>query len=265
MSLDNVTVLCIGDVVGRIGREVLIDQLPTLQSTYSVDVTVVNIENAAGGYGITPKIYGELSQLPIDCFTSGDHVYDKRESLRCFSQFDRLIRPANFPPQSPGVGFRVIHVNGFRLAIINLIGRVFMRPMACPFETIDRLLPDIEADGILVDFHAEATSEKVAMGRYLTSRVSALFGTHTHVMTADESILSQSTAYITDIGMTGAVDSVIGMETDLSLQRFLTHVPVRLDVPKTRHGQLNGVLIRLDRTTGKGVHIQRIFERVFVR
>lgn len=251
-----------GDVVGRIGRQVLAKRLPEIQAAHHIDFTIVNLENAAGGFGITPKIYAQLAQSKIDMFTSGNHVYDKKEALVNFDQFDLLVRPINYPEGSPGVGIRYAEIGGVRVAVINAIGRVFMSPVDCPFRKMDAVLDTCDADIIIVDFHAESTSEKMAMGWYLAGRVSAVYGTHTHVMTADDQLLDNHTAYISDVGMTGPQSSVIGMDPTLSIKKFLSPVSVRLDVPNTRLGQVNAIIVKIDKQTGQSLSIERVFDRV---
>ena len=264
MLPDKLTFLAIGDIVGRIGRDVLQSRLTSLREEYAVDVVIANLENAAGGFGITPKIYNQLAALPIDLFSSGNHIYDKKESLDKFGQFDRLVRPINYGGDAPGVGVRTIEMNGTLIALINVIGQVFMKPVDNPFKAMDDALADVEADIIVVDMHAESTSEKMAMGWHLASRVSMVFGTHTHVQTADEQILEAHTGYITDLGMTGPSQSIIGMDKNLALQRFLSPVWPKLDVPKTLLGQLNGLVFDVDPSSGRVLQLQRIFEQVVV-
>lgn len=252
--------LFVGDVVGKPGRKLLGRLLPNLVDQHLIDYVVVNVENAAGGFGITPEVLSEFAELPIDCFTSGNHIWDKREGLGLLDTVPNLLRPANYPAGNPGGG---IHVGetaaGIRIATINLEGQVFMKPLESPFRVADRLLSDLEEDVkiVLVDLHAEATSEKQAVGVYLDGRVSAVVGTHTHVQTADERILSGGTAYITDVGMTGPYDSIIGMNSEKVLQRFLLQSRAVFEVAK-RDVALAAVLIDIDEVTGRARSIERL-------
>ncbi|NBV42086.1 TIGR00282 family metallophosphoesterase [bacterium] len=256
-----VSVLCIGDIVGKPGRHVIQRLLSELKTEHEIDITIANIENAAGGFGVTMPVYTELVSQGIDICTSGNHIYDKRDILNQFDQMPRLIRPINFPEDSPGKGiFYHTTSDGFRLAVINAIGRVFMGLSDCPFRKLDRLVDEIRpnVDGIIVDFHAEATSEKQAIGWMLAGRVSGVFGTHTHVMTADESILEGATAYITDLGMTGAKRAILGMETDPIVKKFFDQLPVSFNPSKSVEKMINSVKIRIDRETGNAIDITRI-------
>lgn len=253
-------ILMIGDIVGKPGRQILASCLPELKASYSADFVVVNGENAAGGFGITPDLARELFDLDIDCMTSGNHIWDKKEIYNYIASEPRLLRPANYPPGVPGNGVLVTDVEPYgKVAVINLIGRVFMGPSDCPFRTADTILANIASSVkiILVDMHGEATSEKVAMGHYLDGRVSAVIGSHSHVVTADESILPKGTAYITDIGMTGPVDSVIGVKKELILQKFLSAMPVRYEVAGGPVA-LRGVVIGVEPDTGTAEEIKRI-------
>ena len=252
--------LFVGDVVGKPGRRALQGLLPRLIDEHRVDYTIVNVENSAGGMGVTPAVLAELSRLPIDCFSSGNHIWDKKEGLPLLDREPRLLRPANYPEGNPGHG---IHVGetaaGHRVATINLEGQVFMSQLESPFKVADRLLAELAEDVkiILVDFHAEATSEKQALGFYLDGRVSAVFGTHTHVPTADERILSGGTALITDVGMTGPYESIIGFRHDRVLQRFALQRHVPLDVAK-RDVRLAGALLEADIETGRAMKVERL-------
>ena len=252
--------LFVGDVVGRPGRRAVASQLADLIDRHGIDFTIVNVENAAGGYGITPEILAELDRLPIDCFSSGNHIWDKKAGLELLDREPRLLRPHNYPGDSPGRGLYVGETaSGLPVATINLEGRVFMKPLDCPFRTADRLLESLppEVNVVLVDFHAEATSEKEALGFYLDGRVSAVVGTHTHVPTADERILPKGTAYVTDVGMTGPYDSVIGMRVDKALRRFLYQTPAPLEVAKG-DVRLAAVVIEVDESTGRAARIERL-------
>lgn len=259
-------ILFVGDIFGRPGRTIVQERLPELVRQRAVDLVIANGENAAAGFGITPSITEELLGLGIDVITTGNHIWDKREIIDYLNLADgnpssparRLIRPANFPAGSPGWGVYEGRTRGdVPFAVINLQGRVFMTSIDDPFRAADQLLEKIQARVILVDFHAEATSEKVALGWYLDGRVTAVLGTHTHVPTADERILPQGTAYQTDVGMTGPYDGVIGVETSIIVQRFLTQMPARFE-PAAGNVQLRGVLMECDPETGRAQGIERV-------
>jgi metallophosphoesterase (TIGR00282 family) len=250
--------LFLGDVVGKPGRRALKKFLPTLLEKYSPSLVVANGENAAGGIGITPDICRQLL-AQVDVLTSGNHIWDKRDAVEYLDQEPRLLRPANYPSPNPGKGVYTFDTKeGFPVAILNLQGRVFMEPIDCPFRAADRELKLLEDRNpmIFVDFHAEATSEKQAMGWYLDGRVSAVVGTHTHVSTADEKILPLGTAYITDVGMVGGYESVIGLKKEQAIQRFLTSRPQRFE-PEKRGLLFSYVFIEVDTQTRKAVSIQR--------
>ncbi len=255
--------LFVGDVIGKPGRRAVQGQLTRLVDHHRADYVVVNVENSAGGFGVTPDVLGELAHLPIDCFTTGNHVWDKKEGVEMLDRTPNLLRPANYPAGNPGHG---VHVGetaaGIPVAVINLEGRVFMNTLDSPFAAADRLLKELDprVKVILVDFHAEATSEKQAMGFYLDGRVSAVLGTHTHVPTADERILPQGTAFQTDAGMTGPYESVIGMRADKVLKRFLLQTHAPFEVAK-RDVRLAGAVIDIDETTGKARAIERLLVR----
>ncbi|GAB4162185.1 MAG: TIGR00282 family metallophosphoesterase [Planctomycetota bacterium] len=238
--------LCIGDIVGRPGRKMVSEYVPRLKRA-GVDFVVANGENAAGGSGITAEVLEEMLSSGVDVVTTGDHVFRNKAVFEVISSDKRLLRPANFSSRCPGTGRGMYEAKGLKIAVINLIGRVFMAPSECPFAAADDILEELSdmADAVIVDFHAEATSEKIAMGRYLDGRTAVVFGTHTHVQTADETILSGGTAYITDIGMTGPFDSVIGREVEPVLETFLTGMPAKFDVSK-KDVRLSGILVRLD-------------------
>lgn len=250
----------IGDIVGRPGRQVVRDALPRLVDQLMIDLVVANGENAAAGFGLTPDVVDELFALGIDVLTTGNHVWDKRDGLVCIEQEPALLRPANYPVGTPGRGFGVFQTPaGLAVAIVNLEGRVFMSGLDCPFRKADSILDELGSRQriILVDFHAEATSEKGALGAYLDGRVSAVVGTHTHVQTADERILPGGTAFISDVGMSGARDSVIGIRKELSIQRFLTQMPVRYEIAK-KDPVLCGVVISIDESSGLAENIERV-------
>ncbi len=256
--------LFVGDVVGSPGRRALDAALLKVIDRYAIDFTVVNVENAAGGFGLTVELYAELSKMPIDVFSSGNHIWDKKEIYETLESSDRLLRPANYPPGNPGRGATVqTTASGIRVGVLNLQGQVFMPHNAdSPFRVADEELTRMsEAKVILVDMHAEATSEKVAMGWYLDGRVSAVVGTHTHVPTADETIRPGGTAYLTDAGMTGAYEGVIGFARDRIIERFLSQTPRSFETAK-RDIRLSGTVIDVDENTGKARKIERVQVRV---
>ena len=257
-------ILFIGDVVGSPGRRALERGLLPLIDRRKVDFTIVNIENAAGGFGLTVELFGELSKLPIDVFSSGNHIWDKREIYESLNSSDRLLRPANYPPGNPGRGVTVqATASGVPVAVMNLQGQVFMPAHAdSPFRVADdelARLPDVKV--VVVDFHAEATSEKVAMGWYLDGRVSAVLGTHTHVATADETLRPGGTAYQTDVGMTGAYEGVIGFARDRVIEKFLAQTPKSFETAK-KDIRLSGALVEVDPETGRATAIERIQVKV---
>jgi metallophosphoesterase (TIGR00282 family) len=252
-------ILFIGDIIGQGGRDIIKELLPEIFRDYQIDFCIANGENAAAGLGITPQIAQQLLQEKIDVLTSGNHIWDKKEILSYISTERRLLRPANYP-DAPGYSAEVYtSVAGEKVGVMNLSGRIFMAPLDCPFRIASTKLSELqkECNIIIVDFHAEATSEKQAMGWYLDGEVSAVIGTHTHVQTADNTILPKGTAYMTDAGMTGPFDSVIGIEKDIAIQKFLTQMPHKFQVAK-RDLRLNGVVIDVDSTTGTAKNIQRL-------
>jgi metallophosphoesterase (TIGR00282 family) len=251
-------ILFIGDIFGSPGRRIVADHLQDIVATNSIDLAIANAENAAGGFGITPAIAEDLFALGLDVLTSGNHIWDKREIFDYLDRQPRLIRPANYPA-GPGKGVHVVRTkSGVDCAIINLQGRVYMPNTDCPFRKADQLLDELDpaVKVRFVDFHAEVTSEKIALGWHLAGRVSAVVGTHTHIPTADTRILAGGTAYQTDCGMTGPYESVIGVETDIVLQRFLTAIPVRMEAAKGRP-ELHAVIVDVDEGTGKARAIRR--------
>ena len=254
------SILCIGDIVGRPGRQLLIQKLAEIQDEHNIDFTIANLENAASGFGITKKTYAELAGLSIQAFTSGNHIYAQRDSLSYFDSFTKLVRPLNYPPNSPGVGVRSFSTNGTSIAIVNLIGQVFMAPVDCPFQAITNCLDTLkkENDIVIVDFHTEATSEIQAMGWHLTEKASCVFGTHTHVMTADDHILDDYTAYISDIGMVGSGNSILGMEKSAILSQFTTHISCRKKPSLLPPYIFNAIKIDVDPKTGQALSIKRI-------
>jgi metallophosphoesterase (TIGR00282 family) len=253
-----VNLLFIGDIFGSPGRRIVADHLQDIVATNRIDLTIANGENAAGGFGITPSLAEDLFALGIDVITSGNHIWDKREIFDYFARQPRLLRPANYP-DAPGKGIVTVTArNGVDCAVINLQGRTYMASTDCPFRTADRLLSELPETVKVrfVDFHAEVTSEKMALGWYLDGRVSAIVGTHTHVPTADTRILPAGTAYQTDCGMTGPYQSVIGVQTDLILQRFLTGLPVRMEAARGG-AELHSVIVDVDEATGKARAMRR--------
>lgn len=253
-------ILFIGDIVGSPGRDMLTQYLPRLKDKYRPQVTIINGENAASGKGITEKIYKQFLSLGAQVITMGNHTWNKREILDFIDDAPYLIRPANFPENNPGKGIVYLKINDIEVAVINLQGRTFMEPHDNPFPLGEKLIAEARkrTNIIFVDFHAEATSEKQAFGWFADGQVSAVIGTHTHTQTADERILPEGTAYLTDAGMTGPYDSVLGVDKDVIIERFLSHMPARFDVDTKGRNQLNGCLITVDKKTGKAKKIERI-------
>jgi 2',3'-cyclic-nucleotide 2'-phosphodiesterase len=260
-----VKILFIGDIFGRPGRTIVKDRLHGLVKKYDVDLVIANGENAAAGFGITPPLAEDLFELGIDVLTTGNHVWDKREIVDYFQMADgnhngmarRILRPANYPSDMPGWGVYEGRKNDVPYAVINLQGRVFMASNDDPFRIADQLLKEIKSKIIFVDMHAEATSEKISLGWYLDGRVTAIVGTHTHVPTADERVLPGGTAYITDVGMTGPYESVIGVKKELVVGKFLSNMPVRFE-PATGDVRLCAVVVDCDETSGHARTIERL-------
>jgi len=255
-----VRLLFVGDVVGKPGRRTLARRLPGLIDEHRADYVVVNVDNVAGGFGITPETLDEVLELPVDCLTAGNHVWDKREAAELLVREPRLLRPANYPEGNPGTGLHVGETaSGIRVATIHLEGQVFMRNLESPFRTAERILAglDREVRVVLVDFHAEATSEKQALGHFLDGRVSAVLGTHTHVPTADERVLPGGTAFQTDVGMTGPYVGDVGFRPDRVLPRFLLQTPSSFEVAK-RDVRLAAALLDIDETNGRARSIERL-------
>lgn len=253
--------LLVGDVVGKPGRRALAASLPGLLAERSIDVVIVNGENVAGGSGITPALFEEFRALGVDVVTMGDHVFRRRESLPLLRESDRILRPANLPPEAAGHGWTVLESpSGFPFAVVNLLGRTFMKPMGdCPFHAAERAMADIgdRAKLIFVDFHAEATSERIAMGWRLDGRATCVYGTHTHVQTADERVLPGGTAYISDLGMTGPHDGILGRKKEKVLSVLVTGMPTHFDVA-TADARLSGALVTADTQTGRATAIERL-------
>ena len=253
-------ILCIGDIVGRPGRRILADRLKSLVKEMDIDCVIANAENAAGGSGLTPQIYDKLLRYGVNLITLGDHTYRKRDIIKTLETADNIVRPANLSEHAAGRGVAVYKTNkGPVVGVVNLIGRIFMKPADCPYNAIDRILPQLQqkADIIIVDFHAEATSEKIAMGYHLDGRVSCCFGSHTHVVTADEKILTKGTAYITDIGMTGPSNSVLGRGAESVLKSFRTQMPVPFEIA-TGDMKMEAIAVAVDSNTKKAERIERI-------
>jgi len=252
-------ILMVGDVYGEPGRAAIGKLLPRLRQQHAIDLCVVNVENAAGGFGVTPPLARGFLDQGVDVMTSGNHIWDKKEIVEYIGRENLLLRPANFPAGTPGTGFITVKAGPHRVAVLNLMGRVFMHAIDCPFRKADELLPELrrETPIILVDMHAEATSESIAMGWYLDGRVSAVVGTHRHVQTADERVLPGGTAYITDLGLTGPTDGVIGVDRDQIIHRFLTQMPIRFETAKGP-AKLHGVVIVVDPESGRASDIRRL-------
>lgn len=255
-------ILFVGDISGRAGREAFHRHFLPAVERHRIDFSVANVENAAGGFGVTAPVIEEFFDAGVDVLTSGNHIWDRNDAGMLLETEPRLLRPANYPPPAPGGGLLVSRKRvPVPVTVINIQGRIFMESIDCPFQTVDRLLEN-EARGskvVLVDFHAEATSEKVAMGWHLDGRVSAVLGTHTHIQTADQQVLPGGTAYITDVGMTGPYDSVIGMRKGAALERFLTGRPKRLS-PAKGDARFAAVVIEVDTETGRATGIKRLLE-----
>ena len=253
-------ILVLGDVVGKPGRKAIADIVPLLRAEHNPEIVIANAENAAGGFGLTPEMAGQLLNVGVDVLTLGNHAWSKKEITEYLTIEPRVLRPANFPPGLPGRGFGVFEgASGVRIGVVNLIGRTFMVPVEDPFRTAEAIQKEIRGQTkiIIVDMHAEATSEKVAIGWYLDGRTTAVIGTHTHVQTSDERVLPQGTAYITDTGMVGPRNSVLGLRTELVIERFLTQVQGRIEVASGPY-IVNGVIVEADAETGRAMSISRI-------
>ena len=248
-------ILMIGDIIGQPGRQAVAKLLRDLRQQYELDMIIANAENSAGGFGLTSTITRELMDTGIDVLTSGNHIWAQKEIIPYLDSELPILRPLNYPPGVPGRGYIITR----QIMVVNLMGRTFMTALDCPFRAMDKLLAELEHKPpvIIVDFHAEATSEKVAMGRYLDGRVSAVLGTHTHVGTIDAQILPQGTAYVSDIGMTGPMDSIIGDEVESVLQRFLTGMPHRLSVGRGKP-VFNAIMVEVAEDSGRAINIERI-------
>lgn len=257
-------ILFLGDIVGRPGREAVIRLLPQIKEEEDIDFSIANVENSAGGSGVTEEVINQLLRAGLDCLTSGDHIWRKKDVYKFINRQNRLLKPANYPEITPGNGSGVfLDRNGNKVGVINLQGRVFMEAIDCPFRAGMREVEKIlkETSVIVVDFHAEATSEKEALGWYLDGVVSAVIGTHTHVPTADEKILPKGTAYITDTGMVGPKFSVLGRNPAQIIERFITQMPTRFDIAEGEV-ELQGVVIEVDKDTGRAKEIKRIVKLI---
>ena len=253
-------ILFIGDIVGKPGREIMRRALPSIVERYAIDLVIANVENAAGGMGITRDVAETIRDAGVHVMTSGNHIWDKKEALDYIQVEPRLLRPANYPPSVPGHGRYVTRTaGGDAVAVINVMGRIFMNPLDNPFHVVNREIEAVreETRVIFVDFHAEATSEKLAMGWHLDGHVTAVVGTHTHVQTADERVLPQGTAYITDVGMTGPHDSIIGVQTRPALKRFLDGIPARFETA-SGNSRINAVIVTASTATGVASGIERV-------
>jgi len=258
-----VRLLLIGDIVGKPGRQIVLRAMPGLRLEERLDFVIANAENAAGGSGLTPAIYQELILAGVDCITLGDHAFRRREIFPILDSESRIVRPANYPERAPGKEFTVVRArNGTRVAVFTLLGRVFMSPVDCPFQASDRVLSRIPADVkvVMVDFHAEATSDKQVMGRHLDGRVTAVLGTHTHVPTADECLLPHGTAFQCDVGMTGPHESILGRRIDRVLETTRTFRPTHFEVA-SEDLRINGAIVDADPVTGRALSIRRITVR----
>lgn len=264
--MTDLKVLFIGDVVGSAGRKALSVLVPVLKTQYKPDLIIANGENAAAGFGITKNVYDELVyDFGINVITSGNHIWDKKEIRKEMPELAKLLRPVNYPDCKLGSGYRIDEVNGKRICTICLMGRTFISyNLECPFRTMDKLLAELKtkADIFIIDFHAEVTSEKKALGFYLDGRVTAVLGTHTHIPTADAQILSNGTAYITDVGMVGSKESVLGMDKNIAINRFLCGVNEKFEVAEDGVTEFSAVLVTIDLNTNKAKNIERIYREV---
>ena len=260
MSQKKINVLFIADIVGKPGLDITTQILPALKKKYDVHFTIANGENGADGKGITEELVNQYHSIGIDLITSGNHIWERHQFLKYLHKSQTVLRPLNYPEGNVGRGYAIIQIaDGLKIGVINLQGRTFMYPINCPFRTASWAISRIkeETNIILIDFHAEATAEKIALGWYLDGQISGLMGTHTHVQTADERILPEGTAFITDAGMTGAFDSVIGMKKEVAIERFMRQTPRRYQIAE-ENLHLCGVVISVDTATGKATDIQRV-------
>lgn len=256
-------ILFLGDIVGSIGRKGVSMFLPQIREEYDIDLVIGNVENAAAGFGITEKVIKEIIDGGVDVLTGGNHIWDKKEGMHILESYERILRPANYPKGVPGKGYIILSYFGKKICIINLQGRIFMEAIDNPFTVVEDIVEKVKKDTniILVDMHAEATSEKMAMGYFLRGKVSAVIGTHTHVQTADERILEGGTGYITDAGMCGAEDSILGVEKEAVLKKFLLQIPQRFEIPEKGLFKMEGVIMEIEEFTGKTKKIERLQRR----
>lgn len=265
-ELMTIKILFSGDIVGKLGRQTVVRLLPELKKKLKPDLIIANVENVTHGTGINLKSYEELKLAGVDFFTSGNHVFERKEGLQLLAEKTDLIRPANYPPGLPGKGVQLIEVGTKKILIVNLIGRVFMKMnYDCPFRKMEELLQQYQGEkiaAVIVDFHAEATSEKKAFGLYFDGKVSAILGTHTHIPTADCQILPQGTAFVTDVGMVGAADSVIGVRPELIIKIFLQQYPIPFEPVEEGPAVFNAVLLEIDSKTAKAKSIKRVDREV---
>lgn len=259
MSIKNI--LCLGDIIGVTGRFAVRKHLESIKKKYNIDFVIANAENSANGIGVTRDTASELFNSGIDVLTSGNHIWNNRDVFAIIGNENRLLRPYNFPPEAPGLGYYIYDIIDYKIGVINLMGRTFMEPLDCPFKKSNLAIKHVKerTNIIFIDFHAEATAEKIAFSYYLEGQVSCIFGTHTHVQTADEKILSSHTAYISDLGMCGSSCSVIGMKKEAAISRFITKIPHKFEV-ETASPMINGIVVQVDAKTGKAISIERIYE-----
>ncbi|MBS4015821.1 MAG: TIGR00282 family metallophosphoesterase [Candidatus Latescibacteria bacterium] len=256
-------ILFLGDICSEVGRQAVINNLAQIKQEQDIFFTIAEAENVANGYGITPKLANELFDAGVDCITLGDHFLDRKDIVTMLVAEQRMLRPANFHNDVPGHGYAVYAKDEIKIGVLSLLGRVYLKPIDCPFQTAVNAIEKIKEQTpvIIVDFHAEATAEKKAMGWFLDNKATAVIGTHTHVQTADEQILNNGTAYITDAGMCGAMDSVLGMRIDLSVKKLMYNIPLRLEAAKN-NVHIQGVMITVDTATGKALQIERFDQQV---
>ncbi len=264
---DKINIMFLGDIVGKAGREAVRRYITSINSN-KPDFIIANVENASHGFGLTQKNYNELLSYGIDCFTSGNHIWDKREIFQYINDADRLIRPINYPKGTLGVGYRIIEKEDVKIGVINVLGRTFMGLIESPWTMLEEAIKEIKKETpiIIIDVHAEASAEKICIGKYYAKQgVSGVFGTHTHVQTADERIYENCCAYITDVGFCGDKNGVIGMDYEISVKRLISAIPERLDVAASGESQVNGVLISVDTISGKAETIKRINKEINIK
>lgn len=259
-GIDKMNFFIIGDIVGRNARRILQEHLEDIKNSHDIDFIIANGENASGGNGLTYKNAQELFSYGIDVITMGNHVWDKKEIFQYIGKEAGLVRPANYPSPCPGKGYTIIVKKGIRIGVINLSGRVFLSPLECPFRVFEEIYEELKSvtDIIIIDFHGEATAEKMAMGWYVDGKASLIFGTHTHIQTADEKILPQGTGYITDVGMTGPYHSVLGVDKDIIIDKFITQRPAKFELA-SGPVQVNGLIVDINEINGKCNKIERFY------